>query len=105
PSIPLFEIVRDKAIECEAEYGAIANFQQCVALIFAVLRDVSRCEEHLDKATRLMAASSGRREVSCWTFVEEPEEEFKKHCLAIQRLAQGKSEVPLFIEKYRGLNH
>lgn len=80
-----------------------ANFQQCFALLYSILGQVEECKERIQKANERLGAAGRPREVSCWSFVEEPEEVFKEHCNLILRLANGENEAPLFISRKKKL--
>jgi MinD-like ATPase involved in chromosome partitioning or flagellar assembly len=101
PSRLFFEALLPKALVEEKQYGELANYQQCLGLIYAVLNNVGECQRHIERAISLLAEGSGRREVSCWSFVEEPAEDFLRHCTAIVDLSKGSSAAPLFTEKGR----
>ncbi|RZK42626.1 MAG: tyrosine-protein kinase family protein [Hymenobacter sp.] len=102
PSLELFKALLPKALEEIDNYADEANFQQCVGLIYAVLGNVEMADVHLSKSIGLIAASTGRREVSCWSFVEEPADDFVAHCGIISDLSRGDSVTPIFVRKIKG---
>lgn len=99
PNLQLFEALLPKALAELGNFEEEANFQQCLGLIYAVLRDDNKANIHLKKSTDLIAASTGGREVSCWSFVEEPADDFVAHCNIILELARGASVSPIFVKK------
>lgn len=97
PDMTLFPPLLRRAKAREIENQGNANYQQCLALIYAVLGDVAECSGHLANAKELVSG----REVSCWSFVGEPEDEFQSHCEEIHALASGDPIVPLFVAQAR----
>lgn len=101
PDETLFSDLLDLTLRHEDDFDEMANFQQCIGLIHAVLKQPELCEKRLDAARRILQERSGRREISCWSFVEEPADEFLSHCNSIRLLAQGEPEQPLFLSRDR----
>lgn len=99
PEINLFPILLGLIQQGEEKYGDSANYQQCFALVHAVLGEYEACHTRIVRAQAQLSERSGLREVSCWSFVEEPEDDFLKHCAEIEELARGVEVVPLFISK------
>jgi MinD-like ATPase involved in chromosome partitioning or flagellar assembly len=97
--ITLFQALLPLISQGAVERGSNANYQQCLGLIYAVLGEVEACHTHIDCARVQLSARSGLREVSCWSFVEEPEDDFLEHCAEIEKLAKGADIGPLFIAR------
>ena len=103
PNTELFEVLLGLANKNEQLHGESANYQQCLGLINAVLGHDEACNVHIQRARDRLLAGSGRREVSSWSFVEEPDEEFLNHCEDIKGLASGKVLTPLFVSRHRNV--
>jgi MinD-like ATPase involved in chromosome partitioning or flagellar assembly len=99
PEVAVFEAVLALALGGKNVYVETANYHQCLALINAVLGRVEACKLHIESARAALLAGSGRRETSCWSFVEEPEDDFLKHCDEIEKLSNGENIIPLFISR------
>jgi tetratricopeptide (TPR) repeat protein len=68
-----------------------ANMHQCVALAAAATGEPSRAREELAKSR---AAVSGRRDVSCWRYLEVPSIEFQRDLDSIERMLDDPSVIP-----------
>lgn len=97
--LALFRILLSLIAQGEAQYGDSANYQQCWGLVHAAIGNFDECHTHIERAREKLSARSGLREVSCWSFVEEPEDDFLDHCTTIENLAKGADVVPLFISR------
>lgn len=101
PEIGLFTTLLGLIQKGEAHYGQSANYQQCFGLVHAVLGGYNECHIRIQLARAQLSERAGLREVSCWSFVEEPEDDFLEHCDAIEKLAGGAEVAPLFISRKR----
>ena len=101
PDSALFAELLDLTRRHEDEYEELANYQQCMGLIYAVLHQPGPCHDHIEQAKNLLHERSGRREISCWSFVEEPSDDFIAHCDEIKLLATGNPVEPLFVARDR----
>ncbi len=102
PDIDLFLILLGVVSEGEGQFGDNANYQQCFGLVQAVLGNYDECQRHISQARTLLQARSVLRQFSCWSFVEEPQDDFIQHCSDIERLAKGEDILPLFISRRSG---
>lgn len=79
-------------------YGSYANYNQCLALVFAALKDVDKALVYTNAARDCLRTSGAKKEFSCWSYREETVGIFLKHCASIVDLSKGLVGKPQFIE-------
>jgi MinD-like ATPase involved in chromosome partitioning or flagellar assembly len=75
-----------------------ANLYQCLAVANWVVDHITAAQECLDRAAE-RARQSKKPAFSCWRYYEVPPEEFLNDCGCIQRLLNGETLLPFFIEQ------
>lgn len=84
----LFELVNSTRDE--------SNFQQCMALTYAVLGNFVRMREAAERALKYIA-SADEPIFSCWTYTEVTHNEFRSHIAEILKSEGGVRLTPKFI--------
>ena len=102
PSLELFELVRKryKLADDQASSDRFdANFDQCMAVTFAVLGDKDDARSHLSEALRRIRKYLSS--FSCWTYLSANKSTFESHCALIETFIDDQSVVPLFVSENR----
>ncbi|MDP1963765.1 MAG: hypothetical protein Q8K93_16355 [Reyranella sp.] len=102
PSLERFELIRKRYRLAEDDVSSTrldANFDQCMAVTFAVLGDKEDARSHLSEALRRIRKYLSS--FSCWTYLSADKSAFERHCALIGTLIDDPSVVPLFISENR----
>ena len=96
PPLELFSRVKEINEANSSSSDLSANYWQCMAISYSLLKDEESANSFLAKSRRLIEVGA-TREFSAWTYSRVPPQVFKMHLDEIDRLNRGGNVIPKFM--------
>ncbi len=102
PPLDQFQRVADLSSGQRTVNEDSANYAECLAIVFAVLKQTNQATEFLKEARRRMQ-NRPKRELSAWSYSKVTPKEFLAHLDEIKLFVDGEKVLPHFMSKSDGL--